>query len=95
MLFRSYHIDRMMMNLKRGGKLDKLKGLIVGGMTRMNDNSIPFGKGANEIIADAVKEYRYPVCFEFPAGHQDTNLALIMGRKVSFSVDKEVELSFY
>jgi len=90
-----YHVDRMMMNLKRAGKLDNLKGLIVGGMTGMKDNAIPFGKTAGEIIADAVKDYTFPVCFDFPAGHQDTNLALILGRKVSFSVDKEVELSFY
>ncbi len=90
-----YHVDRMMMNLKRAGKLDNLKGLIVGGMTGMKDNAIPFGKTAGEIVADAVKDYTFPVCFDFPAGHQDTNLALILGRKVSFSVDKEVELSFY
>jgi muramoyltetrapeptide carboxypeptidase len=90
-----YHIDRMMMTMKRAGKLDKLKGLIVGGMSRMNDNTIPFGKTANEIVADAVKEYNYPVCFDFPAGHMETNLALILGRKVSLSVGKEVELSFY
>lgn len=90
-----YHIDRMMMSLKRAGKLDKLKGLIVGGMTRMNDNAIPFGKSANEIIAEAVKDYSFPVCFDFPAGHQDANLALIMGRKVRLTIDREVELSFY
>ena len=90
-----YHIDRMMMTLKRAGKLDRLKGLIVGGMTRMNDNAIPFGKTADEIIAEAVRDYKFPVCFDFPAGHQETNLALIMGRKVSFSVGKEVGLSFY
>ena len=90
-----YHIDRMMMTLKRAGKLEKLKGMIVGGMTRMNDNVIPFGKTAGSIIADVVKEYKFPVCFDFPAGHQDPNLALIMGRKVSLNVGKEVELSFY
>jgi len=90
-----YHIDRMMMLLKRAGKLANLKGLIVGGMTRMNDNTIPFGKSASEIIAEAVKEYHYPVCFDFPAGHQDDNLALILGRKVHFSVGKEITLSFY
>jgi muramoyltetrapeptide carboxypeptidase len=90
-----YHIDRMMMGLKRAGKLDKLKGLIVGGMTKMNDNTIPFGKTATEIIAEAVRDYKYPVCFDFPAGHQDTNLALVMGRKVSLTVGKEVELRFY
>jgi muramoyltetrapeptide carboxypeptidase len=90
-----YHIDRMMLHLKRAGVLDKLKGLVVGGLTKMNDNTIPFGKTAPEIIADAVKDFRYPVCFDFPAGHLDPNLALIMGRKVKFSVGKEVELSFY
>jgi len=89
-----YHIDRMMMNLKRAGKLDRLSGLVVGGMTRMNDNAIPFGKNANEIISDAVKEYSYPVCFDFPAGHLEPNVALIMGREVTLKVEKEVELIF-
>ena len=51
-----YHIDRMMMNLKRSGKLKDLAGLIVGGMSEMKDNPIPFGKTAEEIIHDAVKE---------------------------------------
>ena len=66
------------MNLKRAGKLEKLAGLVVGGMTKMNDNTVPFGSSANEIIADAVKEYRFPVCFDFPAGHVSPNLALIL-----------------
>jgi muramoyltetrapeptide carboxypeptidase len=89
-----YHIDRMMMTLKRAGKLAKLKGLIVGGMTKMHDNAIPFGKTAGGIIADAVACYDYPVCFDFPAGHQDPNLALIMGRKVNLRVGKQAEISF-
>jgi muramoyltetrapeptide carboxypeptidase len=89
-----YHIDRMMMNLKRAGKLSKLNGLIVGGMDRMNDNEIPFGKTANEIIFDAVAEYNYPVCFDFPAGHGETNLALILGRRIRFKVDKNMEIEF-
>ncbi|MEI6434301.1 MAG: LD-carboxypeptidase [Bacteroidota bacterium] len=90
-----YHIDRMMMNLKRSGKLGKLSGLIVGGMTGIKDNAIPFGKTANEIIAEAVKEYSYPVCYDFPAGHLDKNLALIMGRQVRLKVGKTVEIFFY
>ena len=89
-----YHIDRMMMNLKRAGKLAKLNGLIVGGMTKMNDNPIPFGMTPEQIIADAVKEYSYPVCYNFPAGHTDPNLALILGRKVTLKVGKEAELLF-
>jgi len=89
-----YHIDRMMMTLKRAGKLSQLKGLIVGSMSRMNDNAIPYGKTANEIIAEAVAEYSYPVCFDFPAGHGETNLALILGRKVKLKIDNEIELNF-
>ena len=72
-----YHIDRMMMNLKRSGKLSNLKGLIVGGMTKMNDNTIPFGKDAESIIKDVVSEYNYPLCFGFPAGHVKDTRALI------------------
>ncbi len=83
-----YHIDRMMMQLKRGGKLQHLAGLIVGGMNNMNDNEVPFGASAYQIIADAVSEYNYPVCFDFPSGHIDNNNALIIGREVIFSVDE-------
>ena len=83
-----YHIDRMILQLKRSGKLKNLKGLIVGGMSDMKDNAIPFGKTANEIILDAVKEYSYPVCFDFPAGHIDKNLALVFGKKVKLTVAK-------
>lgn len=82
-----YHIDRMMLNLKRSGKLTHLAGLIIGGMTDMKDNTIPFGKNAEEIILDSVKEFNYPVCFNFPAGHVDTNLPLYLGRTIQLSVD--------
>ena len=81
-----YHIDRMMMAMKRAGKLDKLKGLVIGGMSDMKDNAIPFGKTSEEIILDAVKEYGFPVCFNFPAGHIDANCALYLGRKVKLEV---------
>ena len=82
-----YHIDRMMLNLIRSGKLGNLAGLIVGGMTDMRDNQIPFGKNATRIIYDAVHEYNYPVCFGFPAGHLPENSALIMGRKAELNID--------
>ncbi len=77
-----YHIDRMMMALKRAGVLENLAGLIVGGMTGMHDNTIPFGKTAEEIIRESVEEYDFPVAFGFPAGHQPDNRALIMGAEV-------------
>jgi muramoyltetrapeptide carboxypeptidase len=74
-----YHIDRMMMALKRAGKLSNLKGLIVGAFSDMHDNTIPFGMTAKEIIAEKVKEYGYPVIWDYPAGHIDNNLAIVLG----------------
>ena len=87
-----YHIDRIMMCLKRSGKLDKLSALIVGGMTKMNDNSIAFGKTAENIIMEHVEEYDYPVCFGFPAGHIDDNRALIMGGNASLIVNQKEDV---
>ena len=82
-----YHIDRMMMCLKRSGKLCNLRGLIVGGMSDMHDNAIPFGKTAEEIIWDAVKEYDYPVCMGMPFGHIGMeNLALTLGRQTKLNI---------
>ena len=52
-----YHLDRMMQALKRAGMLENLSGLMIGGMNGMNDNTIPFGKTAEEIIRDVVSEY--------------------------------------
>jgi muramoyltetrapeptide carboxypeptidase len=81
-----YHVDRMMMNLKRSGYLKNLKALIIGGMTEMKDNKVYFGKTAEEIIVDLVKEYEYPVILNFPAGHIADNRALILGREVEINV---------
>ena len=90
-----YHIDRMMMNMRRTGKLKLLAGLIVGGMSEMKDNTVPYGKTAEEIILEYVEEYDYPVCFGFPAGHIKDNLALILGRKVELNInDKYSFLNF-
>ena len=90
-----YHIDRMMMNLKRNGWFDQIKGLIVGGMTSMNDNEIPWGKNAEEIIQDIVKDYKFPVVYQFPAGHIKDNRALPFGKIAKLVVtEKEVKLNF-
>lgn len=89
-----YHVDRMMMNLKHNKYFEGLSGLIVGGMTSMHDNTIPYGKNAHEIILDVTSEYDFPICFNFPAGHQDDNRALIFGKKVNLNVDSKVNLSF-
>ena len=84
-----YHIDRMMMNLKISGKLDNLKGMIIGGMSDMKDNTIPFGKNALEIVADYSRNYKYPVIFDFPAGHIDANFPLIFGKEAEIKVEKD------
>jgi len=83
-----YHIDRMMMNLKRNGKLAKLKALIVGGMNDMNDNEIPFGKSVEEIILEHTKEYNYPICFGFPVGHINDNRCIKLGVKSVLKITK-------
>ena len=83
-----YHIDRMMRALKRAGKLAKLKGLVVGGLTQIHDNAHPFGQTAEEVIAEVVKDYDYPVCFNFPAGHFDDNRAMVLGRQSRIEVSK-------
>lgn len=87
-----YHIDRMLVNLRRNGYFDNLQGLIVGGMTKMHDNTIPFGKNAQEIILDTVKAYNFPVCFNFPAGHLKDNRALVLGEHVTLDVGEIVTL---
>ncbi|PVW15321.1 S66 peptidase family protein [Marixanthomonas spongiae] len=83
-----YHIDRMMQNLKRSGFLKPLSALVVGGMSDMNDNTIPFGKTAETIISEAISEYNYPVCFNAPVGHINDNRALILGRNITLEVTK-------
>ncbi|MEZ7505655.1 LD-carboxypeptidase [Flavobacterium sp. Arc2] len=81
-----YHIDRMMMNLKRNGCLESVKGIIVGSMTEMKDNDIPWGKNAVEIIEDVTKKYNIPVIYNFPAGHIRDNRALVLGETVQMKV---------
>ena len=83
-----YSIDRMVRMLDRSGKLKNLKGLIVGGFSEVKDNDIPFGQTVNEIIMEVVGKYDYPVCFDFPAGHIPGNCAVILGSKVSLSVNQ-------
>ena len=81
-----YHVDRMMWALKRAGKLEHIKGLIIGGLTKIHDNTHPFGQTVEEVIADAVKDYDYPLCFNFPAGHFEDNRALVLGQTISLSL---------
>ena len=85
-----YHIDRMMQALKRAGKLSGLKALVVGQMSGMHDNAVPFSQDAYEIIYNCVKQYNYPVCFGIPSGHIGTdNHALLQGVKTSLHIDDD------
>lgn len=81
-----YHIDRMMMNLERNNYFKDVKGIIIGGMTKMRDNDIPWGHDALQIIQDITKEYKIPICFNFPAGHIKDNRALVFGKQITLDV---------
>ena len=81
-----YAIDRMMRTLKRKGRLNHLKALIVGAFNELGEESIPFGQTPEEVIWELVKEYDYPVCFHFPTGHIDDNRAMVLGAEVSLEV---------
>lgn len=82
-----YHIDRMMQNLRRCGMLEGLAGLVVGGLTEMHDNTVPFGRTAEEIVAEAVADYGYPVAFGAPVGHLgNLNHAIPLGVKMRMKV---------
>ena len=90
-----YHIDRMMMGLKRCGCLENLNAMVVGSFTKMKDNDIPWGKTAYQIIADVTRKYNFPIVYNFPAGHIHDNNTLILGKKVSLEVSgKETILKF-
>jgi len=84
---REYSIDRMLRMLKRAGKLANLKGLIIGAFNEIEVEKIPFGQTVEEVIRDIIREYDYPVCFNFPIGHIDHNLSMILGAEVILKVE--------
>jgi len=83
-----YAIDRMMWALKKSGKLKKLAGLMVGGLTNIKDTDTPFGQTVEQVILDAISHLNIPVCFNFPAGHVGDNRAIVLGKMASLSVNK-------
>jgi muramoyltetrapeptide carboxypeptidase len=83
-----YNVDRMLYQLKRSGKLDKLAGLIIGGFTDLKDTERPFGKPIDVITKEILAEYKYPVCFNFPVSHANENYALKIGVGYKLKVGK-------
>jgi muramoyltetrapeptide carboxypeptidase len=84
-----YNVDRLLLQLKRSGKFDKLAGLIIGGFTESKDTERPFGKSAYDIIYEQVGDYDFPICFGFPVSHDKENYALKIGVEFQLQVQSE------
>ena len=84
-----YHIDRMIVSLKRNGKFENLKALIVGSFTGIKDNQVSFGKSVEDIILENLKEYDYPICFSFPSEHINDNRAIVFGKKIHLCINSK------
>lgn len=90
-----YHIDRMFYAFEKAGILNKIKGLIVGGMTDMKDTANPFGQSLEELILNHFTYRNIPIAFDFPAGHIPDNRALILGKECSLEINTEQTLLTY
>ncbi|PKP08147.1 MAG: LD-carboxypeptidase [Bacteroidetes bacterium HGW-Bacteroidetes-3] len=92
----AYHIDRMLQSLKRAGYFENCNGMVVGAISKIKGNILEdWGKPIEQLILDVVKEYNFPVLFNFPAGHEEDNRTLILGRTVELTVgNKESSLVF-
>ena len=87
-----YNVDRLLIQLKRSGKLDKLAGLIIGGFTDSKDTERPFGKPLYDIIYEQVSSYDFPICFGFPVSHEKENYALKIGGKYKLTITNDVSV---
>nr|WP_245907539.1 LD-carboxypeptidase [Olleya aquimaris] len=83
-----YHIDRMLQSLKRAGYFEDCKGVIVGDMSKLRKNTTLWGTSIEQLILDALSDYNFPIAFNMPAGHEDDNRALILGRNIDLKVEK-------
>jgi muramoyltetrapeptide carboxypeptidase len=90
-----YRFDRMLSNLRLSGIFERISGMVIGGLTGMEDTKTHFGRKIEDIVMDAVSSYGFPVAMDFPAGHQDDNRAFMSGSKVRFSVNNgKAELKY-
>ncbi|QHL87687.1 LD-carboxypeptidase [Nibribacter ruber] len=81
-----YNVDRVLVHLKRLGRLQQLAGLVVGQFSDMQDTAVPFGRDVTEMILEHCSDFGYPICFDFPVGHVPRNLALLVGREATLDV---------
>ena len=81
-----YHVDRMLQSLKRAGYFDNCKGLIVGDMSNIKKNTTAWGTSIEQLVLDVVEEFDFPVLFNFPAGHEPDNRALVFGKKIKMNI---------
>ena len=88
-----YHIDRMFYAFAKAGILDRIRGLVIGGMTDLKDTAVPFGQTLEEIVHSHFTYRNIPIAFNFPAGHIPDNRALVFGREIELKVDDEVFLA--
>lgn len=79
-----YHIDRMMQTLRRSGKLDRIKALLVGSFIQMHDHTVPFGMAIEQIIAEHCENFGFPVIFNVNSGHHLQNMAIPFGVSVKY-----------
>ena len=79
----------MLQSLKRAGYFENCQGIIVGDISKVRKNTTPWGKPVKQLILDAFQEFDFPILFNFPAGHEKDNRALILGRDIRLEVSKE------
>lgn len=84
-----FRLDSYMTSLKNAGKFEYVKGLVVGKLTNIKEDTPPFGKSPEEIVRSCVEDYDFPICFGFPAGHGGENLALVFGGMAGLEVTKK------
>lgn len=86
---RLYHVDRMLVQLKRAGVFSQLAGLLIGGFTNCEEASLKMGKTIKELVLEHTKEYNYPIAFDFPSGHIPDNYPLVFGKKINLLVNSD------
>jgi muramoyltetrapeptide carboxypeptidase len=90
-----YSIDRMLHQLKRAGKLDGLKGMILGGFTDIKDTDRPFGESIDALLYNLFKEYDFPICYHFPISHNKENYSIKIGAIYTLNINKKLEVRLH